>query len=104
PLEPGESDDAASTSSFAAAPAYAAGTSSVAGSFAPTQPPAAQPVHTPPHSPAPVRHGMARRARLKVSHLGPLSVMRISLTFALCMFIVLLVAVAALWAVLDTSG
>jgi hypothetical protein len=47
---------------------------------------------------------MARRARLKISHLGPLSVMRISLTFALCMFIVLLVAVAALWAVLDTSG
>jgi hypothetical protein len=47
---------------------------------------------------------MARRARLKIAHLGPLSVMRISLTFALCMFIVLLVAVAALWAVLDTSG
>jgi len=47
---------------------------------------------------------MARRARLKISHLGPLSVLRISLTFALCMFVVLLVAVAALWAVLDTSG
>jgi hypothetical protein len=46
----------------------------------------------------------ARRARLKVSHLGPLSVLRISLTFSLCMFIVLLVAVAALWGVLDSSG
>jgi hypothetical protein len=50
------------------------------------------------------RSSGARRARLKVSHLGPFSVMRVSLTFALCMFIVLLVAVAALWAVLDTSG
>ena len=47
---------------------------------------------------------MARRARLKVSHMGPLSVLRISLTFSLCMFIVLLVAVAALWAVLDSAG
>ncbi len=50
------------------------------------------------------RTSMARRARLKVSHLGPLSVLRISLTFSLCMFIVLLVAVAALWAVLDSAG
>jgi hypothetical protein len=50
------------------------------------------------------RHGVARRARLKIAHLGPMSVLRISLTFSLCMFVVLLVAVAALWAVLDTSG
>jgi Transmembrane domain of unknown function (DUF3566) len=103
PLEPGQSADSAPTSAYAAAPPYSAGTSSVAGSFAPTHPPASQTVHTPPPSP-PVRQGMARRARLKIAHLGPLSVMRISLTFALCMFIVLLVAVAALWAVLDTSG
>jgi hypothetical protein len=47
---------------------------------------------------------MARRARLKVSHLGPWSVFKISLTFSLCMFIVLLVAIAALWAVLDGAG
>jgi hypothetical protein len=46
----------------------------------------------------------ARRARLKVSHMGPLSVLRVSLTFSLCMFIVLLVAIAALWGVLDSSG
>lgn len=53
---------------------------------------------------ASVRPSMARRARLKVQHMGPLSVLRISLTFSLCMFIVLLVAVAALWVVLDSSG
>ena len=47
---------------------------------------------------------MVRRARLKVSHLGPWSVLKISLTYSLCMFIVLLVAVAALWAVLDSGG
>lgn len=104
--------DAAPTSAYATVPAYSAGgpsyhpgTSGVAGSgvYNPSQPP------VPPHavSPSPsatARSSMARRARLKISHLGPLSVMRISLTFALCMFIVLLVAVAALWAVLDTSG
>jgi hypothetical protein len=54
----------------------------------------------------PVQSGrqMARRARLKVSHLGPWSVFKVALTFSLCMFIVLLVAVAALWAVLDSAG
>jgi hypothetical protein len=96
---------AAQTNAYASPPVYSPGTSSVAGSYAPPiPPPAAQPIHTPPASPPPRGAGMARRARLKISHLGPLSVMRISLTFALCMFIVLLVAVAALWAVLDTSG
>ena len=101
--------DAAPTNAYAAVPAhnpggpsYHPGTSGVAGSgvYTPSQPPVAP---VPPLS-ASVRPSMARRARLKISHLGPLSVMRISLTFALCMFIVLLVAVAALWAVLDTSG
>ncbi len=53
---------------------------------------------------AKARGGAARRARLKVSHMGPLSVFRIALTFSLCMFIVLLVAVGALWFVLDSSG
>jgi hypothetical protein len=104
PVEPEPPAASAPTNAYAASPTYAPGTSSVAGSFAPTtHPPAGQTVHTPP-APPPVRSGMARRARLKIAHLGPLSVMRISLTFALCMFIVLLVAVAALWAVLDTSG
>lgn len=54
--------------------------------------------------PAQSARQMARRARLKVSHLGPWSVFKVSLTFSLCMFIVLLVAVAALWAVLDSAG
>ncbi len=62
------------------------------------------PSAAPAAAPAAPRGGMARRARLKIPHLGPRSVFRISLTFAICMFIVLLVAVAALWAVLDTSG
>ncbi len=69
-------------------------------SGSPAAPPPASPTYTAPKN----RGVMARRARLKISHLGPLSVLRISLTFALCMFIVLLVAVAALWAVLDSSG
>jgi hypothetical protein len=96
--------DAAPTSAYAAVPAYNPGTSGVTGSgvYTPTSPPPPAATVAPPSTSA--RSSMARRARLKISHLGPLSVMRISLTFALCMFIVLLVAVAALWAVLDTSG
>ena len=97
--------EAAPTSAYATVPAYSPGTSGVTGSgvYTPSQPPIPPASVAPPHATA-VRSSMARRARLKISHLGPLSVMRISLTFALCMFIVLLVAVAALWAVLDTSG
>jgi hypothetical protein len=98
--------DAAPTSAYATVPAYSPGTSGVAGSgvYTPSQPPVPPAPVAPPPSSASARSSMARRARLKISHLGPLSVMRISLTFALCMFIVLVVAVAALWAVLDTSG
>ncbi len=95
--------DAPTTSVYASVPAYSLGTSSVGGSYSSNHAPAPQTVAAPPPGTS-ARNSMARRARLKVSHLGPLSVMRISLTFALCMFIVLLVAVAALWAVLDTSG
>jgi hypothetical protein len=95
--------DSAPTSAYAAVPAYNPGTSGVSGSgvYTPSHPPVPPPA---PQSSASARSSMARRARLKISHLGPLSVMRISLTFAICMFIVLIVAVAALWAVLDTSG
>lgn len=98
--------DAAPTSAYAAVPAYRPGTSGVTGSgvYTPSHPPVPPAATVGPPSSASVRSSMARRARLKISHLGPLSVMRISLTFALCMFIVLIVAVAALWAVLDTSG
>ena len=61
---------------------------------------------SPPPTVAPISRSSAaaRRARLKVSHMGPLSVLRVSLTFSLCMFIVLLVAIAALWGVLNSSG
>jgi hypothetical protein len=64
----------------------------------------AQPAVPPTVTPVGRSHAAARRARLKVSHMGPLSVLRVSLTFSLCMFIVLLVAIAALWGVLDSSG
>jgi hypothetical protein len=100
--------EAAPTNAYAAVPAYNPGTSGVAGSgvYNPSHPTvhAGAPASVAPPPNTSSRSSMARRARLKISHLGPLSVMRISLTFALCMFIVLLVAVAALWAVLDTSG
>lgn len=45
-----------------------------------------------------------RRARLRVSHVNPMSVLRLSLLFGACMLVVLLVAVAALWFVLDAAG
>jgi hypothetical protein len=98
--------EAAASSAFPAPPAY--GSLGPAGAPPGGYGPAAGSVHSGPAGQAHVtpqnRGVMARRARLKIAHLGPLSVLRISLTFALCMFIVLLVAVAALWAVLDTSG
>jgi hypothetical protein len=68
------------------------------------QSPPNPPQSVPQVTPVSRQSASARRARLKVSHLGPLSVLRVSLTFSLCMFIVLLVAVAALWGVLDSSG
>jgi hypothetical protein len=45
-----------------------------------------------------------RRARLRVSHVNPTSVLRLSLLFGACMLVVLLVAVAALWFVLNSAG
>ena len=47
---------------------------------------------------------MARRARLRIVRLGPLSVLRLSAAFAVCVSVIWLAAVAALWAVLDSSG
>jgi hypothetical protein len=97
-----------------AGPAYGAGGYSPAGGYPsggyspqsfPAQSPPSQSPPTPPTvNPVSRSTAAARRARLKVSHMGPLSVLRVSLTFSLCMFIVLLVAVAALWGVLDSSG
>jgi transmembrane protein DUF3566 len=105
------------TSAYAPPPSYGSGVpvgagapvgSGAAGSFGgygPTPPHVAPAPLAPPSVAASSRSAAAaRRARLKIAHMGPLSVLRISLTFSLCMFVVLLVAVAALWGVLDTSG
>lgn len=93
--------DAAATNAYAIPPGY--GSAGPSGGYAGPAGPLGAGFHPAPVNAA-ARGQMARRARLKIAHLGPLSVLRISLTFALCMFVVLLVAVAALWAVLDTSG
>jgi hypothetical protein len=48
--------------------------------------------------------GPTRRARLTLTHVNPLSVTRITFAFSLCAFVILLVAVAVLWFVLDSVG
>jgi len=53
--------------------------------------------HVPPRS-------AVRRARLRVSNISPLSVFRLSLVLSICLLVVLLVAVAALWYVLNKAG
>lgn len=45
-----------------------------------------------------------RRARLTLSRVNPLSVTRIAFAFSLCTFVVVLVAVAASWFVLNSVG
>jgi hypothetical protein len=50
------------------------------------------------------RSGQPRRARLRISHVNPMSVLRLALLFGACMLVVLLVAVAALWFVLNSAG
>jgi hypothetical protein len=50
------------------------------------------------------RSAQPRRARLRISHVNPMSVLRLSLLFGACMLVVLLVAVAALWFVLNSAG
>lgn len=45
-----------------------------------------------------------RRARLRVSNISPWSVFRLSLVLSICLLVVLLVAVAALWYVLNKAG
>ena len=46
----------------------------------------------------------ARKARLRVSRLDPWSVMKVSLMFSIAVGIVLFVAVALLWSVIEASG
>jgi hypothetical protein len=50
------------------------------------------------------RTSQPRRARLRISHLSPMSVLKLSLLLGACLLVVLLVAVAALWFVLDSAG
>ncbi|ABW09477.1 hypothetical protein Franean1_0008 [Parafrankia sp. EAN1pec] len=45
-----------------------------------------------------------RRARLRVSRVEPLSVTRLSFAFSLCVFLIMIVAVAVLWFVLNSIG
>ena len=46
----------------------------------------------------------ARKARLRVARLDPWSVMKVSLMFSIAVGIVLFVAVALLWSVIEASG
>ncbi|WP_250280241.1 DUF3566 domain-containing protein, partial [Frankia sp. Cppng1_Ct_nod] len=48
--------------------------------------------------------GQGRRARLRVARVNPLSVARLTFAFSLCVFVVLMVAVAVLWFVLNSIG
>lgn len=50
------------------------------------------------------RTAQPRRARLRISHLSPMSVLKLSLLLGACLLVVLLVAVAALWFVLNSAG
>lgn len=52
--------------------------------------------------PAPARP--VRRARLRVTQLSPRTVFKITFIYSLCLFVVGMVAVAALWSVLKTAG
>ncbi len=74
--------------------------------------PAAPPAAAAPASSSPLggttaassRTAQPRRARLRISHLSPMSVLKLSLLLGACLLVVLLVAVAALWFVLDSAG
>ena len=48
--------------------------------------------------------GAGRRAKLRLSKVNPITVTRLSFAFSLCVFVVLLVAVAVLWFVLNSIG
>jgi hypothetical protein len=66
---------------------------------------ATQPVPAPAPAPAPVRtRGGPRRARQVIRHFDLWSVLRFSLIFYLCMFLILLVAGIVLWLVATVTG
>jgi hypothetical protein len=52
----------------------------------------------------PLRTGKPKRARLVVRRVDPWSVLKFSLLFSLCLFVVFVVAVAALYFALDALG
>jgi transmembrane protein DUF3566 len=56
-----------------------------------------------PRTARPPRRG-ARRARLEVRHVSPLSVLKFSMIFYFCMFLVVYLALAIIWAILSASG
>ncbi|WP_239376983.1 MULTISPECIES: DUF3566 domain-containing protein [unclassified Frankia] len=67
--------------------------------------PATGPIVGAPTGPSVVRPaGQGRRARLRVTRVNPLSVTRLTFAFSLCVFVVLMVAVAVLWFVLNSIG
>jgi len=45
-----------------------------------------------------------RRARLKIAHIDPWSIMKVSFLFAVAIAVICLVAVTLLWALLDMMG
>ncbi|HVE63036.1 MAG TPA: DUF3566 domain-containing protein [Mycobacteriales bacterium] len=61
-------------------------------------------VSAPPRPAAVVSPGGRRRARLVIKRVDPWSVLKFSLVFSLCLVIVLVVAVMALYFALDTLG
>ncbi|HVE99158.1 MAG TPA: DUF3566 domain-containing protein [Mycobacteriales bacterium] len=66
--------------------------------------PGAAPYRAPGSSTAPGRTAARRRARLVIKRVDPWSVLKFSLVFSLCLVIVFVVAVMALYLALDTLG
>jgi hypothetical protein len=85
-----------------ASPPYAAGVPAPAAAVPPSKPAAPAPAGA--AAAQPLRTGKAKRARLVVRRVDPWSVLKFSLLFSLCLFIVFVVAVAALYYALDALG
>ena len=48
--------------------------------------------------------GASRRTRVEIRRLGPVSVLKFSLIFYFCIFLVVYLALAIIWAILSASG
>ncbi len=67
--------------------------------------PATGPMTGTPTGPSMMRTpGQGRRARLRVTRVNPLSVAQLTFAFSLCVFVVLMIASAVLWFVLNSIG